>query len=186
MFNKDILLIDEENSGLDPQRHDIIQLAGVLLDRKTLKEKKHFNSYIKPKRWRNRNAESMAVSGITWDQLKNAPSLKTVLTQFNATFGANVTLAYYVGVSDINFLYAAYKQSGMRFPFDYHFFNIWGVMYAYLAKRNLLKSKKDFGGFSLETMIKLFKLETPPLHDALVDCRVEAEIFRRVMKELKA
>ncbi len=186
MFNKDILLIDAEFSGLDPAKNEITQIAGVLLDRKTLKEKKHFNSFIKPTKWKNRDPESVAVSGISYDQIKTAPSVSTVIRKFDKTFGHDVILAYYGGVLDITFLSATYNKAGMKFPFDHHFFNIWGVMYAYLAKSGGLTSKKNFGGFSLETMMKLFKIESPPLHDALVDCRVEAEILRHVMKNLKA
>ncbi len=185
MFNRDILLIDEENSGLDSQRHEIIQLAAVLLDKKTLKEKKHFNSYIRPKRWYNHDPLSSEVHHITWDQLKSAPGLKTVLQKFNRSFGNKAVLTYYGGINDISFLHQAYKRSRMTYPFDYHTFNLWGLFYAYGAKKRLLKSKKHFGGFTLDSLAAHFKIESPPRHDALVDCRVEAEILRRVIKDFK-
>ena len=38
-FYKDILLIDLETTGLDAGRHEIVQIAAVLLDKKTLKER---------------------------------------------------------------------------------------------------------------------------------------------------
>src|SRR4051812_14401979 len=38
MFNKDILLLDIESTGTDVTKHEIIQLAAILLDKKTLKE----------------------------------------------------------------------------------------------------------------------------------------------------
>ncbi len=87
-------------------------------------------------------------------------------------------------MSDINFLYTGYSKSNLKFPFDYHFFNIWGLFFAYLANRNLLKSKKDFGGFNLEILMEMFGIKNESLHDALEDCRVEAEILRHIMKEL--
>lgn len=186
MFNKDLLLIDEETSGLDPQKHEIIQLAGVLLDKKTLREKASFNSYIKPRKWRQRDLKSMAVNKITWEQLKAAWDIKTVLRQFNRAFKKPVILAYYVGVNDINFLKAAYKKAGLRYPFDYHTFNIWGLFYPFLALQNKLSNRKEFTGFSLKDMLAYFKIPKPTrLHDALVDCRAEAEILRRVLKAIK-
>ena len=39
-FERDILLIDTEFTGFDIDKHEIIQLAAVLLDKKTLKEKR--------------------------------------------------------------------------------------------------------------------------------------------------
>ena len=64
-FKKDLLLIDIEATGLDPKRHEIIQLAGILLDKKTLKEKKSFNAYIRPRKWSVRDKASMKVNKIT-------------------------------------------------------------------------------------------------------------------------
>ncbi len=185
-FKKDLLLVDIEATGLDSNRHEIIQLAGVLLDKKTLKEKKAFSSFIRPAKWGNRDKESMAVNKISFDKVKNAPSLHLTLKKFNKAFGKNVILAYYVGIMDIIFLQTAHKKAGLKWPFDYHYFNIWGLFYGYLASRGKLTSKKDFAGFGIESMIKTFKIKADKnqLHDALMDCRVEAEILRKVIKEL--
>ena len=187
-FKRDILLVDTEFTGFDLEKNELLQIAGVLLDKKTLKEKKHFNSFVKqsPGRWKHRNLESMDVNRITWEQVKNAPSLPLVIKKFNKTFGNNVILAAYVGYNDKRFLMDAYKRAGVAFKFDYHYFDLWGLFYGYLASKNLLKSKKDFAGFGLEFLMKHFKIEQPTtMHDALVDCRMEAEVLRKVMKELK-
>jgi DNA polymerase-3 subunit epsilon len=184
-FNKDLLLIDIEATGLDAGRHEIIQLAGILLDKKTLKEKEAFSSFVKPTRWKNRDPESMAVNKIVFDQVKDAPNLKSTLEKFNKTFGRNVILSYYVGIMDITFLQAAYKRAKMKWPFDYHTFNIWSLFYPYLAAKNQLKNKKDFSGFNLGDLVKKFKIKVnkEQLHDALVDCRVEAEVLRKILKK---
>ncbi|HEX3099771.1 MAG TPA: exonuclease domain-containing protein, partial [Patescibacteria group bacterium] len=65
MFNKDLLMLDIEATGIDVTKHEIIQIAGVLLDKKTLKEKKSFTSYARPRNWGSREAEAMAVNNIT-------------------------------------------------------------------------------------------------------------------------
>lgn len=185
-FKKDLLLIDIEATGLDAERHEIIQLAGVLLDKKNLREKKAFCSYIKSAKWRNRDPESMAVNRISYDAVKNAPELKSVLKKFNRAFGKNIVLSYYAGVMDIVFLQEAYKKCKIKWPFDYHYFNIWGTFYAYLAARGGLNNKKEFCGFCLEDLVKKFRLRVDKtrLHDALVDCRAEAEVLRKVVKNI--
>lgn len=182
-FKKDILLIDTELTGLDADKHEIIQLAAVLLDKKTLKEKKVFSSYIRPSNWKARNAESMAVNKISYDILKQAPTAKEVIKLFEETFGHNVILAFYVGFNDKTFLLKAYKKAKIKWQFDYHFFDLWGLFFPYLAKKNLLNSKKDFSGFGLEYLVKMLniKVDESSLHDALVDCRVEAEVLRRII-----
>src|SRR6185369_17193498 len=105
-FHKDILLIDTEFTGFDLNKHELLQLAGILLDKKTLKEKKHFNSFIKPSpaRWKQREKDAMEVNRITLDQIKDAPTLTEVIKKFDRTFGHNVILSAYVGYNDKRFL----------------------------------------------------------------------------------
>lgn len=185
-FKKDLLLIDLETTGLNVNRHEVIQLAAVLLDRKTLKEKRFFNSFIKPAKWKNRNRESMKVNGIIREQLKDSPTLKSVINKFNKLFNPKKSiLSYYSGVLDIVFLQEAYRKLRKNFPFDYHYLNLWPVFYVALAKQNQLKNRKEFAGFGLEDLAKRFKIKIQGVrHDALYDCRLEAEILRRVIKRL--
>ena len=186
MFKKDILLIDIESTGLDVTRHEIIQLAAILLDKKTLREKKSFTTFIKPRHWERRSAPAMAVNKIKFSQLSGAPSLKTALQRFHAAFPKNVILANYGGNHDVVFLAAAYRISKLRYPYDYHTFNMWALCYTYMALRNKLNNKKKFAGFSLEDISKHFKIPVPAnRHDALADCRIEADILRHVLAKLK-
>ena len=184
MFSKDILLIDVEASGLDLEKHELIQLAAVLLDKKTLKEKATFNSFIRPTKWKNRQPEAMAVNKITLDMVQDAPVVGKVIKEFKTMFAPEqVILANYGGVLDITFLRQAFSKAKVSFTYDYHIFNLWGLFYAYLAKHGKFTNKKKFPGFGLEDFIKQFKLPDQT-HDALDDCRVEAEILRRVMKKI--
>ena len=142
MFNKDLLLFDIEATGINVTKHEVIQLAAILLDKKTLKEKKRFDMCIKPKRWANREREAMAVNNITWDKLKDAKDAKTVLRTFIKTFGPDVIPATYGGNLDIIFFPAMFRDAGLKYPFDYHTYNFWPLAYTYMAKRKKLKNKK--------------------------------------------
>ncbi len=187
MFNKDLLVLDIEATGIDVTKHEIIQLAGVLLDKKTLTEKQSFSSFVRPKKWSKRSPDAMAVNAISWEQLKNAPELKTVLKNFTKTFGKSAIPTTYGGNLDIIFLPAAYRQSKMRYPFDYHTFNMWPLFYTYMALHKQLKNRKRFVGFSLEDIGDYLKVpRMPGRHDALGDCRYEAEVLRALVKKLKA
>src|SRR5258708_4023890 len=107
-FKKDILLIDLETTGLDSSKHQIIQVAVVLLDGKTLKEKKALDVFVRPRHWSRRDLESMLVNKITWEQVKNAPSLKEAIKSLEAEFEPKkVIIAYYGGPVDMDFLRAA-------------------------------------------------------------------------------
>ncbi len=186
MFNKDLLVLDIEATGVDFSKHELIQIAAILLDKKTLKEKKRFESFIRPRKWKNRSAEAMAVNQITWDMVKDAPDLKTVLKKLKTTFGTNVILAPYGTILDTLMLRLGYKETKMRYPYDYHVFDIWPLVYVYMARHKLLKNKKRFSGFRLDDAAKHFKIKVPAgRHTALVDCEIEAEVLRRILKKMK-
>ncbi len=187
MFNKDILIYDIEATGIDVTQHEIIQLAAILLDKKTLKEKASFSSYIKPKNWDNRDPESIDINKITWEKLKKAPSLKTVLNNFCKQFKpTEVIPTTYGGNLDIIFFPAAFRSCKIKYPFDYHTLNFWALCYIFMATNKQLKNQDRFAGFTLEELAGYLKIKTPSnLHDALTDCRYEAEVFRKLIKHIK-
>ncbi len=187
MFNKDLLMLDIECTGIDVTKHEIIQIAGVVLDKKTLKEKQSFVSYVKPTNWKARDPEAMAICKIEWKDVKDAPSLKTVLQKFNKTFGHDVIPTTYGGNLDIIFLPAAYRKSGMKYPFEYHSFNMWPLCYTYMGKRNQLKNKKRYVGFSLEDLGDYLGVgRMAGRHDAMGDCLYQAAILRALLKVVTA
>jgi DNA polymerase III epsilon subunit-like protein len=189
MFNKDILIVDIEASGLDAERYELIQLAAIQLDKKTLKPKQEFASYIRPKKWKTRSRAAMAINKIKKEDLANAPELETVIKKFAKLFPpSQVIFAHYGGVIDIDFVRQAFRKIGRTYPYhpyDYHFFDIWSVCYAYASLKNKLRNKKRFTGFSMEDLMKHFNIKNDERHDALADCNIEAEIFRRIMQEFK-
>ena len=184
-FSKDILLIDLETTGLDSAKYEIIQLAAIVLDKKTLKEKSEYSSFIKPNNWSTRDGESMAINKIEYAQVRPAPALKSVLLELSSLTKQPVILANWGGHLDSVFLQTAYRKTKLDYPFDYHIFNIWGLAFAYLAKKELLKNSKKYTGFSLNDLVKRFKIKNQgQRHDALADCRLEAEVLRHIMKKL--
>lgn len=190
MFNKDILIVDVEASGLDANTYELIQLAAVLVDKKTLRIKQEFSSYIRPQKWEKRSRAAMAVNKIKKTDLMDAPALTSVIQEFNKLFPPKqVVFAHYGGVIDIDYIRAAFKKLGRKFPYhpyDYHFFDIWSICYSYAATHKLLKNRKRFTGFSLDDLAKHFKIKTPgKRHDALTDCLIETEVFRKIMQSLK-
>jgi DNA polymerase-3 subunit alpha (Gram-positive type) len=185
MFNKDLLVIDLEATGLDSTKHEIIQIGAVLLDKKTLKEKDYFSTYIKPKKWKNKSAPAMKVNKIAWEMLKSAPSLKLGLIKMEKHFHSNeVIIANYGSTFDIEFLKKGFRDIKRKYPYEYHVFNIWPLCYTYAAKHKLLKNTKRFTKFRLEDLAHHFKLPFKNHHDALADARIEGQILQNIIKTL--
>ncbi len=181
-FSKDLLIVDIEATGLQVAKHEIIQLAAILLDKKTLKEKAAFSTFVKPIHWNVRQKEAMEVNNITWDSLKYAPPLSEVVLEFKTLFPSkNTIIANYGGILDITFLRAAFEKNKLVYPYHHSVFNIWALCFAYMAQHGKFTNKKKFPGFGLEDLAKKFKLDAQT-HDALDDCRLEAAVLRRILK----
>jgi DNA polymerase III epsilon subunit-like protein len=129
----------------------------------------------------------MKVNKIAFETIKNAPSLKAVLKKFEQKFSPKkVIFAYYGGPVDPDFLRAGFIKAGMKFTYDYHFFNIWGLFYTFFALKGMLNNRKRFSGFSLEDAMEYFKIKSGSRHDAMEDAIIEAKILQKIVKELKS
>lgn len=173
-FAKDILLLDFESTGLDPVEHDPTQLGAILLDKNSLKEKKHFLSYIAAD-LSKASPEALAVSGITTEKLKDAPSSGEVIKNFLDEFGTDVFLASWNSILDRGLLDKMLRAIGQdTFIYDYHYLDVWPICYMHLARSgqgDKLRGDDTFAALGL-----------PPrnTHDALEDCRYAAEALRAI------
>lgn len=185
-FYKDLLVIDLEMTGLDPMKHEIIQIGAVLLDKISLQEKQSFMTYIRPTKWRNRDNQSMKINNIEKELLNTAPSLKEAILEFNQLFNKPVIICVWGGILDAIFLQKAYTKCHIPYSFDYHVFNIWSLAYPFMAIKNQLKDSTRHAGFSLDGLLKTLKVPIPlHRHDALVDCRLAAEALRQLVNKLR-
>ncbi|MFO0862544.1 MAG: 3'-5' exonuclease [Candidatus Saccharibacteria bacterium] len=174
-FKKDILMIDFETTDGRPTYAKPIQLAAILLDKDTLKEKQDFSSYI----WQDlskADPRSLQIHGITQDNLKDAPDQKEVMQRFLDHFGTDIFLSCWTTLLDARMLEDMLAAIGKDFmTYDYHILDVWAIAYTELVKQgkgNISNSVHTFAEFGL-----------PPRghHDALEDCRHAAEVLRKIM-----
>ncbi len=175
-FAKDILLIDFEATTGKPDLAEPTQLAGVLLDKDTLEEKDSFVSYIAAN-LRGVDPKIMAISGITESDLKGAPSAIEVAKIFLDKFGDDVLLASWVEYLDRRLLIKMFKKAGLEYKYDHHYIDLWPLAYVELVKQNYQ------GGLNSEAVFQAYGLPKRNHHDALQDCRLEAEVLRKIMQK---
>ncbi|MCH7883323.1 3'-5' exonuclease [Patescibacteria group bacterium] len=173
-FIKDILLIDFETTGPDPYLVEPTQIGAVLLDKESLLEKNNFSSYI----WADLGGKTMPVSGITQEMLEGAPSPAEAGRMFFEKFGADVILSSWVEHLDRIMLKKIIDAAGLDYTkYDYHFLDIWPVAYIYLLKQGYTGSLRS------EEMFKAFGAKPRELHDALEDCRIAADVLRKIVQK---
>src|SRR5438128_1048267 len=123
-FARDILLIDMETTGINPEKDFALQLSAVLLDKDNLLEKKSFNSYIKHSFSQSTNDRIVQTLGIQKENWMKSPNLKEVMQKFNVTFPYNVTIATH-NITNVQFFQEAHRRCGMTYEYDYHIIELW-------------------------------------------------------------
>ncbi|MBP9687012.1 MAG: 3'-5' exonuclease [Candidatus Doudnabacteria bacterium] len=185
MFTRDLVVLDLECTGLDVQKHEIIQIAAIRINKDSLAEVGRFSSYVKPTDWDNRDPAAMAVNRISYDMVASAPDAQKVLEIFENKFpAAEVLLAAYNTAFDIPMLKSMYARTVRRSPFDFHSFDIWALAYLYWGVTNQIPNPERPIGFTLSDVAAA--LGVPPstsggFHNAIADVEAEVEILRRLL-----
>ncbi len=172
-FPKDILLIDFEG-----QRHPV-QIGAILLDRTTLKEKDYFVSYI----YADLGDKPTIKSGITQNMIDDAPKPEEIGKIIYEKFGSDVFLATFVQNLDILHFRKIISAAGIDFlesrtdfkKYDFHILDLWPVTYIHALKQGYT------GGTGSEELFQYFGAKPRGLHDALEDCRITADVLRKII-----
>lgn len=172
-FARDLLLIELETTGPNPEKDFPIQLAAVLLDRDNFLEKMAFNSYIKHPFAQTTNDRIVETLGIPKEQWMRAPNLKTVIQAFKETFPYSSTIASQ-NILNVNFLRESFRRTAIPYEFDYHILELWTIGYLFTAMQNIKKLP------TAETVASFFKITKEKDHDALATARFHAEILRKL------
>ena len=148
------------------------QIGAVLLDKETLEEKASYSSYI----WTDLHGQTSMVSGISQATLEGAPSQAEVGRAVFEKFGGKVLLSAWVATFDSKHFEKLTRAAGLDAKsYDYHWLDVWPLAYTELLKRGYNGSMKS------EDIFREFGAAPRDLHDALEDCRIQAEVLRRLV-----
>ncbi len=166
-FAKDILFIDFEG------RFEPTQIGAILLDKETLAEKDSFSTYI----YTDLQGRVSPTSGITQEMLEGAPLPAEVGKMLYKKFGNDFFLGSWAANLDITHFEKIMSLAGYSVweTFDYHILDIWPIAYVYLLKQGYT------GGVRSEEMFREFGMPPRGSHDALEDCRIAADILRKIV-----
>lgn len=173
-FDKDILVIDFEGV------RSPVQVGAVLLDKETLEEKDHFVSYI----YADLPDKMVKKSGITQEMINDAPTPEEVGKMIYEKFGSDVFISSWVQSLDMshfaNLMNKAnidFKEGPISFSkYDYHVLDLWPVAYIYALKNGYT------GGIGSDELFAYFGADPRSLHNALEDCRIAADVLRKIVK----
>jgi DNA polymerase III epsilon subunit-like protein len=172
--------IDCEFGGLDPELHDITEVAVILTDYRLVE--------LAAREWKVRaraeriSPEAAEISGYEPEAWADAPPVRQVLTELAALLppGPTVVPAGQNVRMDVQFLERAYKSCGLPYPFDYHVIDLATLFYAWS-----LVTGETLPALSLRQAATTAGLiEGPVPHRAMADARLTLETFRHYVGRL--
>jgi len=186
-LDKNLIIIDIETSGTNPDTASIIQLGAIRFDLENFKVDidNCFDEYVIPytEEW---TEESFKVHHISKETLlAKGWIIKDVLHLFKAWFNNpdNYYIAQWSCGFDVRFLQKAYEISGLKYPFSYRSFDIASFVRLYLFALGKLKRKKN--GLSECAKLLGLNLESLSIHNALDDAKLTALVFAQVVEDIR-
>jgi len=173
MKKHNLAFIDVETTGLDPHRHEIIEIAGVLTDPK-LKLLGEFEFKIKPDRLDVADQQSLRINGYTDAAWLFAPQAAQVLPEVGRKIAGAMMVGHNV-FFDWQFVNQAFARAGLKNPLHYHRLDTMSMAYTKLYH----DPKVEY--FSLEYLCKHFGIKNERAHSALADVRATVELYKKLL-----
>jgi DNA polymerase III epsilon subunit-like protein len=172
--------MDCEFGGLDPELHDITELAVIVTDYRLAElSSKEWKIRARPDRI---SPEAAAISGYTAEAWEGAPPIRQVFEEMVAMLPAGKTVVP-AGQNvrmDVQFLERAFKNCEMPNPFDYHVIDLATLFYAWS-----LVNGEVLGAISLRQAAATAGLINGPIpHRAMADARLTLDAFRHYVGRL--
>ena len=161
-FPSSYVVLDTETTGLDPRFNEIIELAGVRFEDGV--ETARFQSLVRPEE--EIDEFITALTGITNEMVRYAPSLANVLPAF-LSFVGDSTIVGHNANFDVNFLYDGAESLGLP-PFSNDFVDTMRI------SRRLYPEMKHH---TLSALIASLGVGDTVEHRALSDCLQTQQCF---------
>ena len=194
--------IDTETTGLNPTRHAIVQLAGIVEVDGEVKEE--FDIRMRPFSGAHIDSRALECNGLTREQVMAYPEQHEGFRQFCAIMERHIdvfdredkfTLAGYNPKFDEDFLRALFNMNGSKYFGSYFWFpsiDTAAFAHEYLCS---IGRRQKMPNCKLGTVAEELGLSLPDnLHDALADIRLTRQVWltvreretTRIIKQYKA
>jgi len=172
--------MDCEFGGLDPELHDITEIAVIVTDYR-LAELARGEWKVRARAERI-SEEGASISGYDEEAWRGSPPLRQVLGELGELLPAD-SLAVPAGQNvrmDVAFLERAYRRCELPFPFDYHVIDLATLFYAWS-----LVSGEWVSALSLrQAALTAGLIDSAIPHRAMADAELTLETFRHYIGRL--
>lgn len=170
-----IAIVDVETSGLDPQKHEILEIGMVLFDADTLKTIDALDLRVKPEHPETGDPKAFVVNGYNKKDWSDCMDLTLAMTIFKARTEDATFCAHNV-IFDWSFIQAASEKTGVPLNFDYHKLDLLSLAWAKIPHGKMQS-------WSLKTVCTYLGIPPEPkIHGGLNGAITEYKVYRALMK----
>ena len=174
MKKHNLAFIDVEMTGLNPARHEIIEL-GAVITTPELKVLEELELKIKPERIEDADSVSLKVSNYNEAYWQKAITLRKALEILNEKAKDCIMVGHNIAF-DFLFLETAFAREKMTNSMHYHKLDTVAIAWAKLHR------SPDLEHFSLRELCLRFGIANPKAHTALSDARATFELYKKLME----
>jgi len=165
--------LDTETTGLDPEVHELLEVACVLDNPRTSFPMAFFEKKVKPERIEDANQKALEMNGYTEAEWANATPVGEMLKELACFASIAVVIGHNVRF-DMSFINAAFKRKNIQGRFDYHLVDTVTLAYEHLVPLGLMS-------LSL-TNICIFLGIKPGGHRAMSDAKACREVYYALVR----
>jgi len=180
---KDLTLafLDVETTGLDSQKHEVIQIGVVLAKQipregnvgPRLEKIEEFEMKIKPSRIEDAEEDALRINGYNEADWMFAPDLKNAMEFIAKKLEGTVQVSHNL-TFDSAFMDKCFERAGMENNMARYKLDTISIAFARLYNRDDVK-------YSLRYLCELFQIKNENAHTALADARALYEVYKKMM-----
>lgn len=177
-----LIFLDTETTGLNPDIHEVIQIGCVIVSQDwissntpTFEMVEQFELKIKPERIEDADPTALRVNGYDAADWVFAYTAKEAMTILADKAKGAIMVAHNVAF-DHMFIEKAFRNVGIENTMHYHKLDTISIAFA------KLHTNHDIEKFSLRALGEYFGIENKQAHTALSDARATFELYQKLMQ----
>lgn len=176
-----LAFLDVETTGLDPQKHEVIQI-GVVLARQFPREGnvgpgieliEEIDMKIKPERLDLAEEDALRINGYNDADWMFAPDLKNAMEFLSKKLEGTIQVSHNL-TFDAAFMEKTFERAGMENTMARYKLDTISIAFARLYNRPDVK-------YSLKYLCDLFQIKNENAHTALADAKALYQVYKKMM-----
>lgn len=168
--------LDLEMSGLEPMRHEILEIAVVRVSQPGLQALESWSTKVLPEHAETADPVSLKMIGYSDESWKDAVSLQEAMELFVEKTRGHVVAGWNVAY-DWAFLEVAMGKTGVRSSVHKRILDVMSFAY------NWLYLDRPLGDMGLAKIAKMFGIVQERHHEALADTMATFEVYKKLVEQ---